>query len=298
VAGCHIESTGDGGVFLDGGDRPTLTPGGHVVEDCRIHGIGRINRMYQPAVQLVGVGHTCRHNHLHDMPHMAVQFAGNDHVIECNDIERVCTESNDAGAIYSGRDWTWRGTVIRYNRFRDIQGFEGRGCVGVYLDDMLCGTHVHGNLFWRVTRATMIGGGRDCLFENNVYVDCEPCVHLDARAMNWAAYHVDTTMKERLDAMPVDSALWRERYPELARIWEDEPAAPKGNLVRRNVCQRGAFDGVRDDARDYIDLADNLVADDVGFAGTPPESFALRPDSPAWDLGFEAIPEERIGPRR
>jgi hypothetical protein len=86
---------------------------------------------------------------------MAVQFAGNDHVIEFNDVHHVCLESNDAGAVYSGRDWTWRGTVIRFNKFWEITGFEDRGCVGVYLDDMLCGTHVHGNLFWRVTRATV-----------------------------------------------------------------------------------------------------------------------------------------------
>ena len=298
VSACEIAATGNGGVCLEGGDRPSLTPAGHVVEDCHIHHYGRVNRMYQPAVQLTGVGQHCQHNHIHDAPHMAVQFAGNDHVIEYNDVHHVCQESNDAGAVYSGRDWTWRGTAVRYNRFWEITGFEDRGCVGVYLDDMLCGTHVHGNLFWRVTRATMIGGGRDCVFENNLYVDCTPCVHLDARAMNWAAYHVDTTMKERLDAMPVHSDLWKQRYPELDTIWADEPAAPKGNLVRRNVAQGGTFDGVRDDSRAYIDLSDNLVADDVGLAGTPPGSFALKDDSPAWALGFEAVDEARIGPRR
>lgn len=298
VRHCHIEATGGGGVYLGGGDRQALTPADHVVEDCHIHDYGRVNRMYQPAVQIVGVGQRVAHNHIHDAPHMAIQFAGNDHVIEFNDVHHVCLESNDAGAIYSGRDWTWRGTVIRHNKFWEITGFEDRGCVGVYLDDMLCGTHVHGNLFWRVTRATMIGGGRDCVFENNIYVDCTPCVHLDARAMNWASYHVGTTMKDRLDEMPTESAVWAERYPELLTIWQDEPAAPKGNIVRRNLSQGGQFDGVRDDARQFIDMSENLVADDIGLAGTAPHSFELRDDSPAWALGFEAIPEQNIGPRR
>lgn len=297
VRRCEIESTGGGGVYLAGGDRPALEAGGHVVEDCHIHHYGRVNRMYQPAVQVVGVGQRVAHNHIHDAPHMAIQFAGNDHIIEFNDVHHVCQESNDAGAVYSGRDWTWRGTIIRYNRFWEITGFEDRGCVGVYLDDMLCGTHVHGNLFWRVTRATMIGGGRDCLFENNIYVDCRPCVHLDARAMNWASYHVGTTMKDRLDEMPIQDPKWVQRYPQLADIWQDEPAAPKGNIVRRNLSQGGQFDGVLDDARQFIDLSDNLVADDIGLAGVPPHSFQLRTDSPAWAMGFEAIPEARIGPR-
>ncbi|HCL28722.1 MAG TPA: hypothetical protein DIC52_09835 [Candidatus Latescibacteria bacterium] len=243
--------------------------------------------MYQPAVQIVGVGQRVAHNHIHDAPHMAVQFAGNDHVIEFNDVHHVCLESNDAGAVYSGRDWTWRGTVIRFNKFWEITGFEDRGCVGVYLDDMLFGTHVHGNLFWRVTRATVIGGGQDCVFENNVY----------ARAMNWAAYHVATTMKQRLDEMPIQDPVWARKYPELLRIWEDEPAAPKGNIIRHNVSQGGDFDGVRADAARYVELTGNLVADDVEFSGRPPHSFALRRDSPAWALGFEAIPEDRIGPR-
>ena len=56
---------------------------------------------------------------------MAIVFGGNEHLIEFNEIHDVCHESNDAGAIYGGRDWTMRGTVIRYNYFHDISGFEG-----------------------------------------------------------------------------------------------------------------------------------------------------------------------------
>ncbi|MFC1526489.1 right-handed parallel beta-helix repeat-containing protein, partial [Candidatus Latescibacterota bacterium] len=273
-------------------------PAGHTAEDNHIHHYGRWNRMYQSAITIGGVGHRVAHNLIHDAPHMAVSFSGNDHVIELNDIHHVCLESNDAGAIYSGRDWTWRGTIIRHNLFYEITGFEGRGCVGVYLDDMLCGTVIFGNLFYRVTRAAFIGGGRDCLVENNLFVDCEPAVHIDARAMNWAAYHVDTTMKDRLEEMPYRDPHWADRYPELLSLWDDEPAAPKGNVVRHNVCQGGTWDGIRDDARPYVLVDDNLVGDDVGLAGQPPGDFSLRPDSPAFGIGFERIPAESIGLRR
>ena len=113
-----------------------------------------------------------RHNLIDNAPHQAIGFAGNDHLIELNEIHTVCYESNDAGAIYAGRDWTMRGTAIRHNYFHDISGFEGRGCVGVYLDDQFSGTEVFGNLFYKVTRAAMIGGGRDCTIANNIFVDC------------------------------------------------------------------------------------------------------------------------------
>lgn len=297
VSGCHIHGIGNGGIRLAGGERATLARADHCAEDNHIHDYGRVNRMYQPAVQVSGVGQQVIHNHIHDAPHMAVQFTGNDHLIAHNEIHHVCLESNDAGAIYSGRDWTWRGNVIRDNLLWEITGFEDRGCVGVYLDDMLCGTRITGNLFYRVTRAAMIGGGRDVLIENNLFIDCEPALHVDARAMNWASYHVGTTMKDRLDEMPITDPLWAERYPELLTIWEDEPAAPKGNVIRHNVCQAGTWDGVRDDARAFVDLSENFVSDDAGLEGEAPH-FALRPDSPALETGFQPLRLDDVGPRR
>ena len=295
VVGCDIYGTGNGGIALSGGDRKTLTPAGHYAENNHIHHYARWNRMYQPAISIGGVGNRAIHNLVHDAPHMAISFGGNEHLIEFNEIYNVCYESNDAGAIYSGRDWTMRGTVIRHNYFHHISGFEGRGCVGVYLDDMFCGTTIYGNLFYKVTRAAFIGGGRDCVVENNIFVDCMPALHIDARAMGWASYHVGTTMTDRLKAMPYQEPLWVGRYPELVNILEDEPAAPKGNIVARNISQGGKWDGVRDEARSYVIFENNMIDEDPGFVGTPPESFQLRDDSPAYKLGFKPIPVEKIG---
>ncbi|UCE48801.1 MAG: right-handed parallel beta-helix repeat-containing protein, partial [Phycisphaerales bacterium] len=295
VMACDIYGTGSGGISLRGGERSSLTPGGHVAENNHIHHFGRWKRMYTPAIALSGVGNRAAHNLIHDSPHMAIGFSGNDHVIEFNEIHNVCLESNDAGAMYAGRDWTMRGTVIRHNYLRDITGFGARGCVGVYLDDMFCGTRIFGNVFYRVSRAAFIGGGRDCTVENNIFVDCKPALHIDARAMNWAGYHVDTTMTQRLKAMPYTSEPWRKRYPKLVNILQDEPAAPKGNLVARNISYGGRWDGVRNEARSYVTFKDNLVDQGLLFKGTPPETFELREDSLAYKIGFKPIPFEKIG---
>jgi len=295
VVGCDIYETGNGGISLSGGNRERLEPAGHYAENNHIHHYGRWNRMYQPAISLNGVGNRASHNLIHDAPHMAISFGGNDHRIEFNEIHNVCYESNDAGAMYSGRDWTMRGTMIRHNFLHHISGFEGRGCVGVYLDDMLCGTTIYGNVFYEVTRAAFIGGGRDCIVENNIFVDCKPALHIDARAMGWASYHVGTTMRERLLEMPYKDKLWAERYPKLVNIWEDEPAAPKGNIVARNISQGGKWDEVYDQARSYVTFEDNLVDVDVHFVEEPPKNFQLRDDSPAYKLGFKRIPIEKIG---
>lgn len=300
VVGCDIYETGNGGVSMSGGERKTLEPAEHYVENNHIHHYGRWNRMYQPAISINGVGNRASHNLIHNAPHMAISFGGNDHLIEFNEIHSVCYESNDAGAIYSGRDWTMRGTVIRHNFLHHINGFEGRGCVGIYLDDMFCGTTIYGNLFYKVTRAAFIGGGRDCVVENNIFVDCDPALHIDARAMGWASYHVDTTMTDRLLAMPYKEPLWIERYPKLNNILEDEPAAPKGNIVARNISQGGKWDGVYGQARPYIAFEDNLIDQGTHFVDAKPEfsyskGFRLRDDSPAYRLGFKPIPIEKIG---
>jgi hypothetical protein len=297
VADCDVYQTGDGGIALSGGDRSTLTPAGHDATNNHVHHYGRWNRMYRPAISLQGVGNRAAHNLMHDAPHQAMSFGGNDHLIELNEIHHVCQESNDAGAIYSGRDWTMRGTRIRHNFLHHVTGFEGRGCVGVYLDDMFCGTEIYGNVFYQVTRAAFIGGGRDCTVENNIFVDCRPALHVDARAMGWARPSVNTTMTGRLKAMPYQSALWRDRYPRLVNILEDEPAAPKGNLVARNVSYQGTWDGVQAQARPYVTFQDNWVDQDPGFVDAAKMSFQLRDDSPVYTRvpGFKKIPFEKIG---
>ncbi len=295
VTGCEIYHTGEGGIALSGGNRKTLAPAAHQAVSNHIHHYSRWHRMYRPAISLSGVGLRAAHNLIHDAPHMAVSFGGNDHVIELNEIHRVCQESNDAGAIYAGRNWTMRGTVIRHNYLHHINGLGGRGCVGVYLDDMFCGTQIVGNVFYQVTRAAFIGGGRDCTVANNIFVDCKPALHIDARAMGWASYHVKTTMTTRLKAMPYQNELWRKRYPKLPGILGDDPAAPKGNVVARNVSVGGRWDGVYGSARKYVTFRDNLIDKDPHFVDRAKGNFQLRDDSPAYKLGFKRIPIEKIG---
>lgn len=303
VTDCDIYGMGQGGISLSGGDPKTLEPALHLAENNHIHHYARWNRMYHPGIALRGVGNQARHNLIHDAPHQAIGFSGNDHVIEFNEIHNVCLESNDAGAIYSGRNWTWRGTAIRFNYFHDISGFQNKGCVGVYLDDMLCGTIVYGNIFWRVTNAAFIGGGRDNVIENNIFVDCNPAVHIDARALGWAHYHADEWIKEGREKGTISGIAYKEppystRYPELVNILEDEPSAPKGNKVVRNICFGGRWLDIEESAKQYVKIENNLLDVDPLFYNPAQGDFRLRPNSPAWKIKFKPIPVELIGLRR
>ncbi|MCL2118372.1 MAG: right-handed parallel beta-helix repeat-containing protein [Planctomycetaceae bacterium] len=321
VQGCDIHETGAGGISLSGGDRDTLESAEHFADNNHIHHFARLQRVYQPGISLRGVGNRATHNLIAHAPHMAIGFGGNDHLMEFNEIDDVCYESNDAGAIYTGRNWTMRGNTIRYNYLHDIEGFEKKGCVGVYLDDMFASADIIGNIFLRVSRAAMIGGGRDNSIVNNIFIDCVPSLHIDARALGWAAYHADDWIKEAgekgtISGIPWNKPPYSEKYPALVNILEDEPKAPKGNVISQNICLRGVWDksagfwnmSIEEKARPYLAIENNTVwvTENDQFVGTNPlfadmehpekAGFRLQEDSPALQTGFQPIPFEKIGP--
>ncbi len=297
VVGCDIYHTGDGGVSMYAGDRETLKPAGHCIDNNHIHHYSRWNRIQRPAIVLFGVGNRASHNRIHDAPHEAISFGGNENCIELNEIYNVCYEVNDGGAIYSGRDWTQRGNIIRHNFIHHLYGFEKRGCQGIYLDDMFSGTTISGNVFYDVTNAAFIGGGRDNVVVNNIFVDCKPAVHVDSRGLGWAAFCANGEMKEALAAMPYQTSPWRERYPELIAILDDQPAAPKGNQILRNVCVGGTWSDVDAGAEPFVKFQDNLVGENPGFVNRAAMNFQLRPNSPVYKKipSFQNIPFDQIG---
>jgi len=194
-----------------------------------------------------------------------------------------------------GRDWTMRGTVIRHNYFHHISGPGLHGAMAVYLDDAASGIEISGNLFYRAGRAAFIGGGRDNRVVNNIFVECLPSVHVDARGLGWMKYHIDGVMKERLLASPFETPLWKKRYPRLLNLLNDRPGAPMGNVVERNISVRGRWLDIEKAARPLVRFEDNLVDQDPLFFDEAVLDFRLRGDSPAWKIGFEPIPLEKIG---
>ena len=314
VARCNITDTGDGGVSLTAGDRQRLEPAGHFVEDCHLQRQARWSRCYAPAIQLTGVGLRASHNEIHDHPHAGVLYWGNDHLIEFNDIHHIALETGDVGAIYTGRDYSFRGNRIRYNHIHETGGV-GMGSMGVYMDDCVSGTEVVGNVFHKVHWAMFIGGGRDHVVENNLFVDCDPAVRVDGRGLEtspvWRSM-VDQTMRESLKAVPTD--LYRTRYPEIRTLDAHYgppggPALsgeafrgipPEGNVVRRNVCVGKWFEAgwKAENHPEWFRLEDNFVTSDPKAVGGPETGFRIPRNSPAWKTGFRPIPFSEIGPRR
>lgn len=303
VLNSDFSQTGDGGVYLSGGDRQTLKPCGHIVQDCVFQKQGRWSRCYVPAIGFDGVGIKARHNLIFDHPHCAILYGGNNHTIEFNEIHHVALETGDVGAIYAGRDYTMRGNKIQYNYIHHTGGV-GMGSMGIYNDDSLSGTYMYGNLFYKVQRAVFMGGGRDFVVQNNVFVDCTPAVSLDGRGLDKSPVwynQVYVTLKERLDAVPRN--LYEKNYPEIYTVdkylAQTNGVPPENILVKDNISFGGQWKEVYWHAEDrMVDWVNNFVDQDPGFVDAPNGNFTLKPDSPALKMGIKPLPLDKIGPRR
>ena len=209
----------------------------------------------------------------------------------------VCYETGDVGAFYiwavTGRR---AGRLSVHNFFHHIKGPGLHGAMAVYLDDAASGITVYGNVFYRAGRARSWGRTGQSV-ENNIFVECQPSVHVDARGLNWMRDHVEGngTLPTRLKEVPYQDSVWRTRYPKLVDVLQDEPGAPKGNLVTRNVSQGGKWLEIEKVAEPLVKFEDNLIDQDPHFVNAPNLNFQLRGNSPVWKLGFKRIPIQKIG---
>ena len=305
ISGCDIYNLGSSSVSLSGGDRRSLTPGKLYVENCHIHHYARLHRNRR-GITITGVGNRVAHNLIHDGPQGAIIYSGNDHVMEFNDIHDVVLESGDAGVIYTGRDWTFRGNVVRHNFIHHIPRTKGHA---VYLDDIHSSTEVFGNVFHQIGEPVIIGGGRDNIVENNLFIECAQTVHMDNRGLRWESLLPSGEIYKGLEKQAdlFTKPPWSTRYPKLARILEEDPRAPLGNTLERNVSYRsgwcnpeercrGKFDQNID--KQYMKITDNFVTEeDPGFVDAAKMNFQLKDDSVVYQKvpGFKRIPFEEIG---
>ncbi len=307
VKDCDIHDTGTGGVVLEGGDRRTLTPAGHQAVNNHIWQFSRHQLTSAYGLILGGVGNLAAHNLIHDAPHQAVAIQGNDHVFEYNVVRNVVTETDDAGALYKGRNPSCRGNVIRYNLWRDIGSPMGHGTAAIYFDDGDGGDLVFGNVFLRCgypgrgSFGTVFShGGHDIRAENNLFIECR-------RALGSAPWG-DPLWKETiegghdchwqrllLEEVDITQPPFTTRYPELVGFMRPQPGQPRVNRARNNVLVRC---GEATGGNWNSDAGELWVTDtDPGFTDASRGDFRLRPDAEVFKRlpGFRSVPFEKIG---
>lgn len=287
---CELSQLGEGGVRLRGGKRTSLQSGGMYVIHSRIHNFSTRVYTMRPAISLEGVGARVEDNVIAHGPHMAIYILGNNHRIERNEIFDVVNQTSDAGAIYIGRDWTARGTVIRQNYIHDIQALPGFEVKGIYLDDQASGIGIYENVFWGVMQPVFVGGGSDNVVKGNAFIASSPAISLDRRGLGWqkaATLDPNGALQSALRAVPYESSeAWRKAFPELLKIRSDGYGKPMRNKFVANAFlgshpyQFALRKSELDDQQ--IEPADATEESEVPSFGRAPSDVAALCRSPAW----------------
>jgi hypothetical protein len=244
-----VRHAGNGAVFFYAGDRTTLTNAGHTVRNCTVSYSNRYMYCYVPMVALADCGNAIVDSELFGGPHQGTFISGNEHLISGCLLHDLVEAASDSGVVYMGRDFTYQGNVISSNTFLRINTADpGDDVSAVYLDDLVSGFTIVNNVFVNVSRALLLGGGRDITFTNNTITGVnggDAAVHFDNRGMGWASDSCTPPNGELikfLARVPYKSAAWIARYPALANILQDEPCIPKRNVIVGNgYCGLGSL---------------------------------------------------------
>lgn len=312
VDSCDISKVGEGGVRMNGGDRLSLTNGNNFVTNNWIHHYARDCKTYRPGVFLLGCGNYAGNNRIEDAPHSAIGISGNNQLVEKNEINRVCLDTSDAGAIYSGRNITFRGNVIRYNILSDVRstavlsnGSTATDVVGVYLDDMASGFEVTSNIFKNCAIGVLVGGGRENKIANNAFINSSIDVQADARGISsptdvWSAWNLDGFLAE----VNYTQAPYSTAYPRLATIKTEEPTMPKYNVLQNNVSTNVASPFYMRDNTFTLRSSDNSLCYQFssnyqglnpGFVNIAANDVRLLPGAPAESSGFTGWNSDGVG---
>jgi len=310
----EMSHLGQGGVIMLG--NATDQPHDNVVTANNMHHLGRVYKHVAGVYVTTGSNNRITHNRISHVPRYGISLKSystssysHNNIVEYNELIDTNLETNDTGAIETlGRDKQDSGNTIRFNLIRNVVGLKTTETGeflsphftwGIYLDDYSSGTTVYGNIVYNtVLGGICIHGGKNNTIENNIFVEGKQHqIRLQPRdefmkgnifrhnivvysvpdADLWYSYS-HTWHRKRL-AEADFNLYWHTGGVDLAET--DQSITPEGNLTS---WRESGFD------------KHSIIADPL-FVNPQQGDFSLKPQSPAFDLGFKQIPVEQIGPR-
>ena len=242
VRDSDVSGNGDGGALLHGGNRTTLEPSNHSVNNCTLSHNQRWIMNYAPNVILGGVGNEVVGSEISESANQCVFFQGNDHTLDSSEVHHCAQQCADCGAFYSGRDWTYRGNRITRNTFANVRSIFANGRLtthAVYLDDEVSSFFIDGNTFTNLHSVLDLGGGRGNHFTHNL-VDATGDEPVNFAHRAGCKAKPGSNPYDFLKRVPYDKGGAWAKYPHLANILKDEPCFPKYNVLSNNVMCNGA----------------------------------------------------------
>lgn len=250
-------------------------------------------------------GNLVSYNTIHDMPRLGifafVNQGGN--VFEYNHIYNVCLESDDAGAIHINSNESLKCltslTIIRNNLIHDVFGprFDYSGNVkrmfgfGIYLDGATSNCSISNNVIYRTSYGTVfVHGGKNNIVENNILVndaawqfwmDDYAGIMSDNKFRRNIVYCTNPeadfivlrpfNKNEKMLAESDYNLFWRADKP--VEIALDRQGWKPASILSFSEWQNKGFD------------VHSVVADPL-FVNPEKDDYSLKPQSPAFKLGF------------
>ncbi|TLS48333.1 hypothetical protein FE782_31195 [Paenibacillus antri] len=308
-----VYGTGAGGIYIDGGDRKTLMPGNHNVENNRITNFNRRDLMLKAGIVMTGVGNRIANNKIYESPANAILLHGNNHMIEKNEMHHLLYGVDDTGAVTMGRNQGEAGNVIRHNYFHHLDSSVGSfGVQGVFLDDGTSNQTVFGNYFYQVPSSVKLHGGKHNTIANNIFIDGTSSITLWLWTMdNWKSRINESFMRARLLNSNPASDLgvnilappYSTQYPTLATYFAGNPPVPtdvpiESNVITNNVSYRmfRVLNGIEQYTLPSGGVNKSYTVD-PGFVNAAAGNFALANNAVVYqDIPqFQPIPFAEIG---
>ncbi|MCX7016815.1 MAG: right-handed parallel beta-helix repeat-containing protein [Candidatus Sumerlaeota bacterium] len=322
VEGCDLWSLGNEGIMLVGTN--------NVAENNHVYDIGLYVKD-EACINLLGDGNIARRNTVHDCPHTGIFLKGVNNVVEMNDVHHTVLESCDMGGIRMvQRNVNLVGNVIRNNRVFDSVGY---GCFfastrnnalqpdsithfespydayGIYLDDITCGTTIEDNIVARASRCGInIHGGSGNTVVNNVFVDngmaaieFMPFPNRQSPGVFHMGPGINQTSRNILASqppcIPAPYHFMNMTQPKENPVIENNLIWCAGaEMIAAVGGVRGAIQGTRGLAAWLAQGIDHgSIVGDPLFVDPAHDDYRLKPDSPAYKLGFQDIPMDQIG---
>lgn len=296
VTGCRIFDMGAGGIKVGETvlrQQQAERTRENIIADNDLAYLGRV----YPSAIGVWVGQSSHnqiiHNHIHDLYYTAISVGwtwgyGETHAshnaVEFNHLHHVGQNMlSDMGAIYTLG--VQPGSTIRNNLIHDVSSFTYGGW-GIYPDEGSSHLLIENNVVYRTKSAGFHQHyGRENMVRNNIFAFGQEFQLMRTRA------------EPHLSFIFEGNIIYYDSGALLGSNW-----TPPQFRMNRNLywdARGGPVLFAGDDlttwrAKGYEH--DGAIADPL-FVDASSYQFALRPDSPAWRMGWKAIDLSRVGPR-
>lgn len=296
------------GVSLNSSDSKytvgNLIENGNIIENTKLERCDRITKTYSDCIVLGACGNYARYNEMSDSTHLLARMSGNKNVFEYNEFHDACTDTDDMGALYTGRNLTHRGNIIRYNYFHDIGGKDRgtNGTHGIFLDDWWSAADVTGNVFADITGYGVMAAGSHNVFDNNIFANCGKGSLNLKRSYDYGNPGTNEVYINGVNALKEywNEEVWLETYPTMANVIDENGEPDMNNYIvaTDNVMFKTELPAVSEQVAKTITNENNFQYDkDPGFYNVRKQNYTLEEDSVVFtdNPDFEPIPFDRMG---